>query len=92
MTGRVIIPTVQDIEEVCYPIACQVFSEPEYSMPPLRWLDKKNDVGPRSSAKHLLSDNSRAGRRSYLLHKQKPPFVGRQQTDERYCPILLFSS
>jgi death-on-curing family protein len=88
-TAEVVVPTVRDIEEVCYPIACQVFSDPGYSMPPLRWLDKnkmESALGAIQNSYYVTVPELGAAL-IYYINKNHPLWEG----NKRMSIIVLFS-
>jgi prophage maintenance system killer protein len=89
VTAKVVVPTVQDIEEVCYPIACQVFSDPDYSMPVLKWLDRskmESALGAIQNSYYTTVPELGAAL-IYYINKNHPLWEG----NKRMSVIVLFS-
>ena len=83
------VPTVRDIEEVCYPIACQVFSDPDYTMPALRWLNKSKMESALGAIKnsYYATVPELGAALIYYINKNHPLWEG----NKRMSIIVLFS-
>ncbi len=51
--NEIAFPSIEDVEEVCYPIACEVFIEEDYRMPGLRGWNKDRMEAALGAAKNI---------------------------------------
>ncbi len=86
---EVIVPTVRDIEEVCYPIACQVFSDPSYKMPELKWLERGKMEAALGAIQNSYYESvpELGAALIYYINKNHPLWEG----NKRMSVIVLFS-
>lgn len=86
---EIVFPTMEDIEQVCYPQACTVFTDPDYLMPPLKWHDKNRMEAALGAVANgpLRSVPAVAAHLAYYVTKNHPFVDG----NKRMTVIILLS-